>query len=40
MLSSILHPKNDATNALTVLFDHWIVKFDISDILVTGNGNE
>ena len=22
-------PKNDAANALTVLFDHWIVKFGI-----------
>ena len=38
----ILHPspKNDATNALTILFDHSIVKFGISDILVTDNGNE
>ena len=38
----VLHPstKNDATNALTVLFDHWIVKFGIPDILVTDNGNE
>ena len=33
-------PKNGATNALTVLFDHWIVKFGIPDILVTHNGNE
>ena len=38
----VLHasPKNDATNALTVLFDHWIVKFGIPAILVTDNGNE
>ena len=38
----VLHPspKNDANNALTVLFDHWIVKFGIPDILVTDNGNE
>ena len=38
----VLHssPQNDATNALTVLFDHWIVKFGIPDILVTDNGNE
>ena len=38
----VLHPshKNDGTNALTVLFDHWIVKFGIPDILVTDNGNE
>ena len=28
-------PKNDATNALTVLFDDWNVKFGIPDILVT-----
>ena len=32
-------PKNDATNALTVLFDRWIVEFGIPDILVTDNGN-
>ena len=32
--------QNDATNALTALFDHWIVKFGIPDILVTDNGNE
>ena len=38
----VLHPspKNDATHALTVLFDLWIVKFGIPDILVTDNGNE
>ena len=38
----VLHPshKNDVTHALTVLFDHWIVKFGIPDILVTDNGNE
>ena len=38
----VLHPspKNDAARALTVLFDHWIVKFGIHDILVTDNGNE
>ena len=38
----VLHPspKNDATDANTVLFDHWIVKFGIPDILVTDNGNE
>ena len=33
-------PKNDATNALTLLFDLCIVKFEISDILVTDYGNE
>ena len=33
-------PKNNTTNALTVLFDHWIYKFGIPDILVTDNGNE
>ena len=31
-------PKNDASNALTVLFDHWITKVGIQDILVTDNG--
>ena len=38
----VLHPspKYDATNALTVLFEHWIVKFGTPDILVTDNGNE
>ena len=38
----VLHPspKNDAANALTVLFDHWIVKFGIPDILETDNVNE
>ena len=38
----VLHPspKNDATHALAVLFDHWIVKFGKPDILVTDNGNE
>ena len=38
----VLHPspKNDATNELTVLFDHWLVKFVIPDILVADNGNE
>ena len=38
----VLHPspKNDATQALTVLFDHWIVKFGKPDTLVTDNGNE
>ena len=38
----VLHPssKNDATNTLKVLFDHWIVKFGIPDILVTDNGKE
>ena len=38
----VLHssPKNDATHALTVLFDHWIFKFGIPDNLVTDNGNE
>ena len=37
----VLHPspKNDTKNALTVLFDHWIVQFEIPDILVTDNGN-
>ena len=35
----VLHssPKNGTTNALTELFDHWIVKFGIPDILVTDN---
>ena len=38
----VLHPspKNDATHALIVLFDHWIVKYGILDILLTDNGNE
>ena len=38
----VLHPspKNDANNALSVLFDHWISKFGIPNILVTDNGNE
>ena len=38
----VLHPstKNDATNSLTVFFDHWIVLFGIADILVTEKGNE
>ena len=38
----VLHPspKSDATNALKVLFDHWIVKFATLDISVTDNGNE
>ena len=35
-----LSPKNDATHALTVLFDHWIVQFGIPDILVTDDGNK
>ena len=36
------HPshKNDATHALTVFFDHWIVQFGIPDNLVTVFGNE
>ena len=33
-------PKNDAANAFTVLFDHKIVKYGITDILVTDNGND
>ena len=33
-------PKHDATKALTVLFDHWIVKFGIPDILVIDNEKE
>ena len=33
-------PRNDATKALTVLFDHWVVKFGIPEILVTGKWNE
>ena len=33
-------PKNDVASALTVLFDHWIVKFGIPDILLTDNENE
>ena len=38
----VLHcsPKNDATNALSVLFDHWIGKFEKPNNLVTDNGNE
>ena len=38
----VLHPspKTDATNALIVLFDHWIVKLGIPDILVSDNENE
>ena len=38
----VLHPlpKNNAARALTALFDHWIVKFRIPDILVTDSGNE
>ena len=38
----VLHPssKNDAKIALTVLFDHWIVKFGIPGILKTDYGNE
>ena len=38
----VLHssPKKDAANALTVLFDLWIVKFGIPDILVKDNGKE
>ena len=38
----VLHPspKKDATDALSVLFDHWIVKFDIPDIIVPDNGKE
>ena len=34
------HPPKNATNALTVSFDHWIVKFVIPDILITDNGIE
>ena len=33
-------PKNDAQNALNLLIDHWIVKFGITDILVTRNEND
>ena len=38
----VLHhsPKHDATNAHTVFFGHLLVKFGISDILATDNGNE
>ena len=38
----VLHPspKNDANNALNVLFDLWKTKFGIPVILVTDNGNE
>ena len=38
----VLHrsPKGDAANALNILFDYWIVKFGIANILVTDNGNE
>ena len=38
----VLHPspKNDATHALTKLFDHWIIKFGIPEFLLTNNGNE
>ena len=40
-LYNVLHPspRNDAMNALNVLFDHWIVKFGIPDILVSDNRN-
>ena len=33
-------PKNDASNALIILFYHWIVEFGFPDLLVTDNGNE
>ena len=38
----VVHPssKSDANDAPTILFDHWIVKFGIPDILETDNGNE
>ena len=38
----VLHPshKKDATNALTVLFDHWIAELGIPDNLITDDGNE
>ena len=38
----VLHPsaKNDATNALIVLLDHWIVEFGIPVILEAVKGNE
>ena len=38
----VLQPsnKNDANKALNDLFDRWIAKFGIPDILVTDNGNE
>ena len=38
----LLHPspRNDAANAFSKLFDHWSVKFGVTDILVTDNGNE
>ena len=38
----VLHPspKIDAPNALTVLFDHWIVILGIPNVLVTDNGDE
>ena len=39
-LYGTLLSKNDATNSLIKLFDHWIVKVGIPDILVTDNGNE
>ena len=39
-VASYPSPRNDAANALNVLFDHWIVKFGIPDILVTDNLNE
>ena len=37
----VLHPspKKGAAHALTILFDHWIVKFEIPDILITDKGN-
>ena len=40
--SVVVHPspKKDAANALTVLIDHWIVKFGIPVILVTDDGND
>ena len=37
-----IHPlqRNDAVNAISVLFTHWIVKFGMPDILPSHNGNE
>ena len=40
MLCSIALRIIDAANALTVLFDHWIIKLGIPDFMVTDNGIE
>ena len=33
-------PRNDAINALNVIFVHWITRLGIPDMLATDNGNE